>query len=52
MGNFIEIPLLNGCFPHKFTAYLQNTFFQEHLRVFDFSEKVVKKEKKLKAHSF
>ena len=33
-------------FPHKFTAYLQNNFFEEHLWVFIFSGKVVKKEKK------
>ena len=45
MGDFIEITLLSGCSPNKFTVYLQNTFFEEHLWVFDFSEKVVKKEK-------
>ena len=42
---FIEIALLNGSFPHKFTTYLQNTFFKEHLWVFDFPEKVVKEKK-------
>ena len=37
-------------FPHKFTAYLQNNFFEEHLWVFIFSGKVVKKVKKKLRH--